>query len=142
MPRAEDELPIHDDDDTGRSFEWYWDAADEMPGQDGYDALSDEDSEAFLSVVYGWGALKHGVKPARSQVNVESKDPLILAIKAGKMRFPVFQKEGEDTWVVCGPPYKKEGQKRDKTGDRCIARAIKQLKDFEERVSRGEYYDR
>jgi hypothetical protein len=35
-----------------------------------------------------------------------------------------------------------EGQRRDKTGDRCIDRAIRKRADYHKRVAKGEYYGR
>ena len=69
------------------------------------------------------------------------KDPLIVAIKAGKHRFTTFREESGPTWIVFGH-YTKESAKRDKVGDRVIMRTVDARKRYFERVEKGTYYER
>lgn len=70
----------------------------------------------------------------------EHDDPKILAAKAGKHRFGMFH-AGDNIWIVCRY-YEKQKQKLDKAGKNAIRLTIEDKKDYEERVSAGEYYER
>jgi hypothetical protein len=88
VKRTSDDLDIYVG--TTRSFEWYWNAGDEMLGRDAFDELDEDDQDAILATVKYWGDLERGKHIAKSRVNEEHDDPKILAIKAGKHRFTVF----------------------------------------------------
>jgi hypothetical protein len=121
--------------------EWYWKPDETMPGMDEYDALTADQSRSFMAAVSHWLDRKPGERPLRSVINEEKKNPLILAIKVGKLRFPVFGGIPGSSWIVL-ESYLKEGQRRDKVGDRAIARAVNAKKDYERRVAAGTYYVR
>jgi hypothetical protein len=133
------EIYIHDGD--YRNFEWYWDASDAMPGLDVFETLGNTDQNAFASRLRVWGDLAHGVLPSKTQVNLENADPLILAVKAGKYRFPVFHAAGTNTWIITRP-YVKQSQQRDKRGDDAIQQAIKECAEYEKRTKEKRYYQR
>ncbi|MGA8384487.1 MAG: hypothetical protein WB687_04270 [Candidatus Cybelea sp.] len=112
VKRTSDDLDIYVG--TTRSFEWYWNADDEMLGRDAFEELDEDDQDAILATVKYWGDLERGKHIAKSRVNEEHDDPKILAIKAGKHRFTVFH-AGADVWIVCDyyPKQKTEtGQDR------------------------------
>ncbi|HEX3462570.1 MAG TPA: hypothetical protein VHS78_00770 [Candidatus Elarobacter sp.] len=74
-------------------------------------------------------------------MNTEHADPLIVAVKATKLRFTAFREDRGATWVVFRS-YVKEGEKRDKTGDRVVLRTLNARKLYYKRVGDGTYYDR
>jgi hypothetical protein len=123
-----------------RSFEWYWDASDEMPGLDVYEKLDDESKAALLAALRHWGELSPGERPLKSRVEEEHADPLILAAKAGPHRFPAFHAANE-VWIIAGY-YKKKGQKLGKRGKGPINRAIRARTDSLNRIDEGTYYER
>ncbi len=137
--RTADDLTIH----TGpyRSFEWFWERDDSMPALDAYESLTARDQDDFLASVEHWGAIPPGQRPAMSRVNREHTTPLIVAIKAGKQRFTAFREDSGPTWIVFGH-YLKEGEKRDKTGDRVVSATVRAHERYEKRVDDGTYYDR
>src|ERR1700730_5574095 len=100
-----------------RRFEWYWKNDRSMPGRDFYDAVSEPERDELLAALTHWGTLAPGKLPQKSLVNTENKSPLILAVKAGKLRYPAFKAASGPNWIVL-VPYLKEGEKRDKVGDR------------------------
>ena len=61
-----------------------------MPGLDVYESLSGADRDEFLAALKHWGTLPPGTLPQRSLVT-ENNRPLILAVKAGKLRYPAFK---------------------------------------------------
>ncbi len=137
--RTETDLTIH----VGEyhSFEWYWSANATMPGLDAYEALPVRDQDDFQASVIHWGAIPPGGRPVQRRINEEYEDPLIVAIKAGKHRFTAFREESGPTWIVFGH-YLKEGQKRDKTGDRVVRKTVSARAEYFERVNEGTYYER
>jgi hypothetical protein len=137
--RSGAELTIHDGE--YRSFEWYWDDDDAMPALDYYESLSRAERRDVLASIIYWGSVPPGETPLRSRINTEHGDPLIVAIKGAKQRFTAFRERRGSTWIVFGW-YLKEGQKRDKTGDRVVLRTLKARKHYFERVEDGTYYDR
>jgi hypothetical protein len=137
--RGENELTIHHG--HYRSFEWFWDADDSMPGLDAYESLPPRDQNDFLACAQHWGDIPPGVKPLRSRINEEHKKPLIVALKAGKHRFTAFRDERGSTWIVC-VHYVKRLQQRDKAGDRAVFRTVHAREDYFERVNDGTYYER
>ncbi|TAM74278.1 hypothetical protein EPN44_11605 [bacterium] len=137
--RAEIDLTIHVGE--RRSFEWYWAANGTMPGLDAYEALSERDQDDFLASVIHWGRIPVGSRPLQTRINEEHDNPPVVAIKAGKHRFSAFREESGSTWIVFGH-YVKEGQKRDKAGDRVVRRTISARAEYFERVSKGKYYER
>jgi len=137
--RGSDDLSIHDG--VHRSFEWYWSPEAIMPGLDAYEQMSKRDQDDFLASVEHWGKVPPGGRPAQSRVNQEYEDPLIVAIKAGKQRFTALREESGPTWIVCDH-YLKEGRKRDKTGDRAVARTIGRHTAYIDAIKRGNYYER
>ena len=138
-PRTEADLTIHDG--SYRSFEWYWAPDNSMPALDVFEALSKPVQDDFLASVEHWGGIEIGKRPAQSRVNQENEDPLIVAVKAGKHRFTSFREESGPTWIVCDY-YVKEGEKRDKAGDRAVKRTIDIRKTYFESVRAGKYYER
>ena len=138
-PRSGRELTIH----AGiyRSFEWYWDDNDAMPGLDRYESLPQRAQDDFQASVIHWGDIPPGQRPIRSRVNDERRDPLVVAIKAGKHRFTSFREESGPTWIVFGY-YAKEAEQRDKTGDRVVSRTVDARKSYFKRVKDGTYYER
>jgi hypothetical protein len=124
-----------------RSFEWFWENDGSMPALDAYGALVMRDQDDFFASVEHWGGALPGSRPAQSRVNTENKDPLIVAIKAGKQRFTSFREESGATWIVYAH-YLKEGEKRDKTGDRVVAATVKAREQYFKRVDDGTYYER
>lgn len=123
-----------------RSFEWFWDARGEMPGLDAFEGLDEDGRDAVIATLEHWGDLELGKHVSTTRVNQEHSDPKILAIKADSHRFATFH-AGENTWIVCHY-YKKQKNKLDKLGKAAIRRTIAAKKDYEERVSLGEYYER
>ncbi len=113
-----------------------------MPGLDAFERMTAANQDEFLSRLEVWGDLQLGDRLPPSQLNVESEDPLILAIKVGRLRYPVFHAGGTNAWIVCGPPYEKQGQKRNKRGDRAIERTRRQYQDYHRAVKGTQYYDR
>lgn len=111
-----------------------------MPGLDVYESLSDTERDEFLAALKHWGTLPAGTLPQRSLVNTENNQPLILAVKAGKLRYPAFKPASGPNWIIL-EPYEKEGDKRDKVGDRAIEAAVKAKKDYDVRSASGTYYD-
>lgn len=138
VKRTSDDLDIYVG--TTRSFEWYWNAGDEMLGRDAFEELDEDDQDAILATVKYWGDLERGKHIAKSRVNEEHDDPKILAIKAGKHRFTVFH-AGADVWIVCDY-YPKQKQKLDKIGKASVRRTIAAMDDYVRRTQRGEYYER
>jgi hypothetical protein len=136
--RAAD-LTIHDG--SYRGFEWFWADDQTMPGLDVFERIAIRDQDDFIASVVNWSNTPAGLKPPVSRVNIENKNPVIIAIKAGKHRFTAFREESGPTWIVYGH-YAKEGQKRDKTGDRVIENTKKARDRYFERVKVGTYYDR
>lgn len=136
--RAAADLDIHVG--AHKSFEWYWNGADEMPGLDVYEGLDAAERAGVLAAFEHWGNVAPGSHPLESRVNEENERPPILAAKAGSHRFPAFH-AGNDVWIVTGY-YKKEGRRLDKSGKREIQRALRALRDYEKRVSEGVYYER
>jgi hypothetical protein len=112
-----------------------------MPGLNAFESLTVRDRDDFLASVEHWGQVKPGDRPAQSRINEERKNPLIVAIKAGKHRFTAFREESGPTWIVFAH-YLKEGEKRDKTGDRAVERTVKARDSYFERVKKGTYYER
>jgi hypothetical protein len=119
--------------------EWYWRADGTMPGRDEYEALTQQEREDLLAAVGHWVKRKPGEHAHKSVVNREHEKPLILAIKVGKRRFPTFEGIPGSSWIVL-ESYEKEGNKRDKVGDRAIERAVKARDDYYQRVKRDTYY--
>ena len=133
------DLTIHDG--AYRSFEWFWENDGSMPALDVYESLPMRDQDDFLASAEHWGGVAPGKRPAQSRINTENKDPLIVAIKAGKQRFTAFREESGPTWIVYAH-YLKEGEKRDKTGDRAVAATVKARERYFEQVDEGTYYER
>jgi hypothetical protein len=98
-------------------------------------------TQSRLASVQHWGEVETGKRAAQSRINQENDDPLIVAIKAGKHRFTAFREESGSSWIVYAH-YVKEGEKRDKTGDRAIKRTIKIRTIYFEHVKSGKYYER
>lgn len=92
--------------------------------------------EDFLASVTHWASIAVGTKALQTRVNTEHDNPIIVAIKAGKHRFTAFREEHGSMWIVAHA-YLKEGQKRDKTGDRAIEKAIAARADYFKRVAEG-----
>jgi len=88
-----------------------------MPALDAYEKLRRDAQDDFIASLVHWGTIRPGQRPAQSRINEEHSNPLIIAVKAGKHRFTAFKEESGPTWIVC-EHYLKEGQRRDKTGDR------------------------
>ncbi len=137
--RGSNDLSIHDA--LYRSFEWYWSPDGTMAGLDAYEQMSVREQDDFIASIEHWGNVPEGGRAARSRVNQEHEDPLIVAIKAGKQRFTAFREESGPTWIVCDN-YLKEGRKRDKTGDRAVARTIEKRTSYFDAVKKGKYYER
>ena len=137
--RTGDELTIHDG--PYRSFEWFWSDDNSMPALDIYESLAPREQNDFLASIIHWGNTPPGQRPLRSRINEESANPLTVAIKAGKHRFTAFREERGSAWIVIGH-YLKEGEKRDKTGDRAIARTLEARHLYLKRVRNGTYYER
>jgi hypothetical protein len=137
--RTDADLTVHVG--TYRSFEWYRTPVDTMPGLDAYEDLSVRDQDDFQASVIHWGELAPGHRPLQTRINDEHDNPLIVAIKAGKHRFTAFREESGPTWIVVGH-YLKEGQKREKVGDRVVQRTVAARSDYFQRVSEGTYYER
>ncbi len=140
LRRTIENLVIHEG--AERVFEWYWNDNGEMPGLDAFERMTAANQIEFLARLEAWGNLRLGDRLSPSQLNVELGDPLILAIKVGKLRYPVFHADGSNAWIVCGPPYAKQSQRRDKRGDRAIERALRQHQDYHRAVKGLHYYDR
>jgi hypothetical protein len=87
------------------------------------------------------GLIPAGQRPVKSRVNREHSDPLIVTVKAGKQRFTAFREDSGPTWIVFGH-YLKEGEKRDKTGDRVVTATVRARERYAKRVEDGTYYDR
>ncbi len=124
-----------------RSFEWFWDDDDSMPGLDAYELLTLRDQNDFLACLEHWGNISPGLKPLLSRVNEEHKNPLIVAIKVGQNRFTAFREESGPTWIVF-MHYVKKSQRRDKAGDRAIVRTLNARRRYFKRVDGGTYYER
>lgn len=137
--RSSADLSIHEG--RYRSFEWFWELDGSMPGLDAYENLRARDQDDFLASVEHWGDVVPGARPAQSRVNGEHKDSLIVAVKAGKHRFTAFREQSGPTWIVYAH-YLKEGQKRDKTGDRAVEATLRAQKRYFEQVTEGTYYER
>ncbi len=140
LRRTAENLVIHEG--IKRVFEWYWNDNGKMPGLDAFERMTAANQDEFLARLEAWGATRLGDRLPPSQLNVESEEPLILAIKVGKLRYPVFHASGSNAWIVCGPPYEKQGKKRDIRGDRAIERARRQRQDYHRAVKGLYYYDR
>lgn len=138
VPRTADDLEIYSGD--VRSFEWYWDENDEMPGLDAFVALDDDGRAAVIASLEHWGDLEMGKRVSTTRINEEHDDPKILAVKAGKYRFTMFH-AGSNVWVVCDY-YLKQKQKLDKRAKAAIERTIARKQSYERRVRSGEYYER
>ena len=138
-PRDADDLTILDG--RYRAFEWFWDEDGSMPARDVFDRLQVRDQDDFIASVEHWGITPDGLKPLRSRINSENTNPLIVAIKAGKHRFTAFREESGPTWIVYAH-YVKEGQQRDKTGDRAVEATRKARDRYFMRVRNGTYYER
>jgi len=136
--RTSDDLDIYAG--SVRSVEWFWPASDEMPGLDAFEALSADSKAAIMATFEHWGDLELGKRVSETRVNEEHADPKILAAKAGKHRFSMFH-AGDNAWIVCRY-YEKQKQKLDKAGKTAIKMTIEDKKDYEERVSAGDYYER
>src|SRR5579875_2788217 len=119
--RVAAELSIHDG--PHRNFEWCWALNGTMPALDAYEKLPPESQNDFIASVRHWGTIPPGQRPARSRVNEEHSNPVVVALKAGKHRFTAFREDSGPTWIVCRH-YLKEGQQRDKIGDRAVARTL------------------
>lgn len=65
VKRTSDDLDIYVG--TTRSFEWYWNAGDEMLGRDAFDELDEDDQDAILATVKYWGDLER--RQAHRQVS-------------------------------------------------------------------------
>ena len=136
--RTSDDLDIYVG--SVRSFEWYWSRNDEMPALDDFETLSDDSRAAIIATLEHWGDLEIGKRVSKTRINEEHDDPKILAAKAGKHRFAMFH-AGDNVWIVCRY-YEKQKQKLDKTGKSAIKLTIEDQKEYEKRVSVGEYYER
>ena len=79
--RTETDLSIHEGEH--RSFEWFWAENGSMPGLDAYESLSKNSQDDFLASIQHWGNIEPGKRAAKSRVNQEHEDPLIVAIKSG-----------------------------------------------------------
>jgi len=112
-----------------------------MPGLDAYEALQKVSQDDFLASVCHWGNIAPGSRAAKSRVNQEHENPLVVAIKAGKHRFTAFREESGATWIVCHH-YLKEGEQRDKSGDRIVKRTIKDRDAYLDLLKADEYYER
>lgn len=138
VKRTSDDLDIYVG--SVRSFEWFWSSSGEMPGLDDFEDLSDDGKAAIIATFEHWGDLEIGKRVSDTRINEEHDDPKILAAKAGKHRFGMFH-AGDNIWIVCRH-YEKQKQKLDKAGKNAIRLTIEDKKDYEERVSAGEYYER
>jgi hypothetical protein len=112
-----------------------------MPGLDAFETLTARDRDAFLASVKHWGKTPLGMTPASSRINVESTNPLIVAIKVGKQRFTAFREDSGPTWIVY-THYLKQGITRDKTGDRAVERTKRARQHYIKQVKDGTYYER
>ena len=138
VKRTSDDLDIYVG--TFRSFEWFWSSNGEMPGLDDFEDLNDDGKAAVVATLEHWGDLEIGKRVSETRINEEHDDPKILAAKAGKHRFGMFH-AGDNVWIVCRY-YEKQKQKLDKAGKNAIRLTIEDKKDYETRVSAGEYYER
>ncbi|HVA29419.1 MAG TPA: hypothetical protein VNF68_14655 [Candidatus Baltobacteraceae bacterium] len=111
-----------------------------MPGLDDFEDLNDDGKAAVVATLEHWGDLEIGKRVSETRINEEHDDPKILAAKAGKHRFGMFH-AGDNVWIVCRY-YEKQKQKLDKAGKNAIRLTIEDKKDYETRVSAGEYYER
>jgi hypothetical protein len=138
VSRTSDDLEIY----TGlvRSFEWYWDENDEMPGLDAFNDLNDDDKAAVMASLEHWGDLELGKRVSETRINEECAEPKILAVKGGKHRFAMFH-AGNNVWIVCDY-YRKQKEKLDKLGKAAIERTIVKKQIYERRVQAGGYYER
>ena len=125
---------------TVRSFEWLWSSNDVMPGLDAFEGLDEDDQAAVIATFEHWGDLELGRRVSETRINEESANPKILAAKTGKHRFSMFH-AGGNVWIVCRH-YEKQKQKLDKIGKTAIKLTIEDQKEYEKRVSAGEYYER
>ena len=141
MSRTRKLADIYIHDGKHRNFEWYWDPSNAVPGLDAFELLDPDTQNDFAARLEMWGDLPQGTHPSKTQINVESNDPLILAVKCGKHRFPAFHAEGTNTWIITAP-YLKQGRTRDKRGDSAISRTIKECQDYETRTKQNVYYQR
>lgn len=123
-----------------RSFEWYWPSSGEMPGLDAFENLDKDDQAAVIATLEHWGELELGKRVSETRINEEHADPKILAAKAGKHRFSMFH-AGDNVWIV-SRHYQKQKQKLDKLGEAAVNRTIDDLKDYQQRVEAGKYYER
>lgn len=123
-----------------RSLEWFWSATGEMPGLDAFEGLSKDEKAAVMATFEHWGDLEIGKRISETRINAENAAPKVLAVKAGKHRFSMFH-AGDNIWIVCRY-YEKQKQKLDRLGKVAIRLTIVDLKDYGERVSVGEYYER
>jgi len=107
VSRISDDLEIY----TGlvRSFEWYWDENDEMPGLDVFNDLNDDDKAAVMASLEHWGDLELEKRVSETRINEECAEPKILAVKGGKHRFAMFH-AGNNVWIVCDY-YRKQKEK-------------------------------
>lgn len=137
--RTKEDLTIYEG--RFRSFEWFWDDDDSMPGLDAFEALSEHDQNDFLASIEHWGNIAPGLRPLSSRVNDEHKAPLIVAVKVGKHRFTAFREESGPTWIIF-VRYLKRTQERDKAGDRAVTRTLGVRLHYFERVNNGTYYQR
>lgn len=137
--RTYGEIVIHNGEH--RSFEWYWPANGTMPALDAFENLLPVEQRDFIASINHWGTIAPGMRSLQSRVNDENDDPKIVAIKAGRNRFMAFREESGATWIVAGHCLK-EGKRRDKTGDRAVAAAVKAYGGYVKRVREGTYYER
>jgi hypothetical protein len=124
-----------------RAFEWYWAENGIMPGLDAFEKLSLSEQEDFIASLTHWGMIAPGNRPLQTRVNDENDAPKIVGVKARKHRFTAFREDSGTTWIAAFH-YLKEGKKRDKTGDRAVAAAVKARRDYIDRVREGTYYER
>ena len=137
--RTAGDLTIHDG--PFRSFEWFWEDDRSMPGLDAFEGLAARDQDDFVTSIAHWGNTPVGITPTTSRINIESTKPAIVAIKAGKQRFTAFREAAGPRWIVHAH-YVKEGERRDKTGDRAIESTKGARQRYLQRVKDGTYYER
>jgi hypothetical protein len=137
--RTAGDLSIHDG--PFRSFEWFWGDDESMPGLDAFERLTSRDQDDFVTSVVHWGNTPVGITPTRSRINIESTNPAIVVIKAGKQRFTAFREDAGPRWIVHAH-YVKEGERRDKTGNRAIESTKRARQRYLQRMKDGTYYER
>ena len=127
---------------TGRTYqvEWYFRDDKTMPGYEFFQALSDQDKARFIVLAQHLANAQRGTFLPKKHYNIEDTKHGIYAFKPHAERFLNFMTSGGKIIVTNG--FHKRSQKLRQKEREEVEKAIRFKNDYENRIKRGDYYEK